>query len=76
MMAHGFGLGFGYVLMQVLFFLLAVAWIVASVVALFSLKKATLSTITKALWVMILLGIPVLGVVAYFIIKPTEEEEK
>jgi hypothetical protein len=71
-MYHGFG--FGYVLFQVLFFLLIVAWVVASLVALFSLKKAKLSTIAKALWVMILLGIPVLGVVAYFIIKPTEEE--
>ncbi len=71
-MYHGFG--FGYVLFQVLFFLLIVAWVVASLVALFSLKKAKLSTIAKALWVMILLGIPVLGVVAYFIIKPSEEE--
>lgn len=69
-----YGFGFGYVLVQVLFFLLIVAWIVASLVALFVLKKANLSTIARALWVMILLGIPVLGVVAYFIIKPTEEE--
>jgi hypothetical protein len=71
-MYHGFG--FGYVLMQVFIFLMVIAWVVASLVALFSLRKATLSTIAKALWVMILLGIPVLGVVAYFIIKPTEEE--
>ncbi len=73
-MYHGFGFGFGYVLMQVFIFLMVIAWVVASLVALFSLRKATLSTIAKALWVMILLGIPVLGVVAYFIIKPTEEE--
>ncbi|MBW6472946.1 MAG: hypothetical protein K0B14_07480 [Anaerolineaceae bacterium] len=69
-----YGFGFGYVLVQVLFFLLIVAWVVASLVAVVGLKKAKLSTIAKALWVMILLGIPVLGVVAYFIIKPTEEE--
>ncbi len=74
MMTHGFGFGFGYVLMQVFIFLMVIAWVVASLVALFSLKKAALSAITKALWVMILLGIPVLGVIAYFIIKPTEEE--
>ncbi|MBE0687224.1 MAG: hypothetical protein IH585_14635 [Anaerolineaceae bacterium] len=71
-MYHGFG--FGYVLVQVLFFLLIVVWVVASLVALVGLKKAKLSAIAKALWVMILLGIPVLGVVAYFIIKPSEEE--
>ena len=73
-MYHGFGFGYGYVLFQVLIFLMIVAWIVASLVALVGLKKAKLSTIAKALWVMILLGIPVLGVVAYFIIKPSEEE--
>jgi hypothetical protein len=69
-----YGFGFGYVLVQVLFFLLIVAWVVASLVAVVGLKKAKLSAIAKALWVMILLGIPVLGVVAYFIIKPSEEE--
>ena len=73
-MYHGFGFGFGYVLMQLLFFLLIVAWVVASLVAVVGLKKVKLSAIAKALWVMILLGIPVLGVVAYFIIKPSEEE--
>ena len=73
-MYHGVGFGFGYVLLQVFIFLLAVAWVVAGIVALFSLKKAKLSAIAKALWVMILLGIPVLGVIAYFIIKPSEEE--
>lgn len=73
-MYHGFGFGYGYVLVQVLFFLLIVAWVVASLVALVGLKKVKLSEIAKALWVMILLGIPVLGVVAYFIIKPSEEE--
>jgi hypothetical protein len=69
-----YGFGFGYVLVQVLFFLLIVAWVVASLVAVVGLKKAKLSAIAKALWVMILLGVPVLGVVAYFIIKPSEEE--
>ena len=69
-----YGFGFGYVLFQVLIFLMIVGWVVASLVAVVGLKKAKLSAIAKALWVMILLGIPVLGVVAYFIIKPSEEE--
>ena len=69
-----YGFGFGYVLFQVLIFLMIVGWVVASLVAVVGLKKAKLSAIAKALWVMILLGVPVLGVVAYFIIKPSEEE--
>ena len=69
-----YGFGFGYVLMQVFFFLLLIGWVVASIVALFALRNVKLSSIAKALWVLIILGIPVLGVIAYFIIRPTEEE--
>lgn len=69
-----YGFGFGYVLMQVFFFLLLIGWIVASIIALFALRKVKLSSIAKALWVLIIIGIPVLGVVAYFIVQPAEEE--
>jgi|AutmiccommuBRH23_1029490.scaffolds.fasta_scaffold00025_29 hypothetical protein len=69
-----YGFGFGYVLMQVFFFLLLIGWIVASIVALFALRKVKLSSIARALWALIIVGVPVLGVIAYFIIRPTEEE--
>ena len=71
-MAH-YGFGFGMMLMQMFCFLLAIAWIVVCLVALFSLKKNKISPTAKALWVMILIGVPVLGVAAYFIIKPSDE---
>jgi hypothetical protein len=69
-----YGFGFAHVLMQVFIFLLLIGWVVASIVALFALRNVKLSSIAKALWVLIILGIPVLGVIAYFIIRPTEEE--
>jgi ABC-type amino acid transport system permease subunit len=69
-----YGFGFAHVLMQVFIFLLLIGWVVASIVALFALRNVKLSSIAKALWVLIILGIPVLGVIAYFIIKPKEEE--
>lgn len=69
-----YGFSFAHVLMQVFIFLLLIGWIVASIVALFALRNVKLSSIAKALWVLIILGIPVLGVIAYFIIKPKEEE--
>lgn len=69
-----YGFGFANVLMQVFLFLLFVGWVVASIVALFSLRTVKLSSISKALWVLIILGIPVLGVIAYYIIRPKEEE--
>ncbi|HSM25308.1 MAG TPA: PLDc N-terminal domain-containing protein [Anaerolineaceae bacterium] len=71
---YHYGFGFAHVLMQVFIFLLLIGWVVASIVALFALRQAKLSSISKALWVLIILGIPVLGVIAYFIIRPTEEE--
>jgi len=69
-----YSFGFAHVLMQVFLFLLLIGWVVASIVALFALRNVKLSSIAKALWVLIILGIPVLGVIAYFIIKPKEEE--
>lgn len=69
-----YGFSFAHVLMQVFIFLLLIGWVVASIVALFALRNVKLSSIAKALWVLIILGIPVLGVIAYFIIKPKEEE--
>lgn len=69
-----YGFGFAHVLMQVVLFLLFVGWVVASIVALFSLRTVKLSSISKALWVLIILGIPVLGVIAYYIVRPKEEE--
>jgi len=71
---YHYGFGFAHVLMQVFIFLLLIGWIIASIVALFALRGAKLSSIAKALWVLIILGVPVLGVIAYFIVRPTEEE--
>ncbi len=69
-----YGFGFAHVLMQVFIFLLLIGWVVASIVAIFALRNMKLSSIAKALWVLIILGIPILGVIAYFIIRPKEEE--
>lgn len=69
-----YGFSFGYVLMQVFFFLLLIGWIVTGIIALFSLRNVKLSSIAKALWALIIVSVPVLGVVAYFIVRPTEEE--
>lgn len=69
-----YGFGFAQVLMQVFMFLLLIGWVVASIVALFSLRNVKLSSIAKALWALIIVSVPVLGVVAYFIVRPTEEE--
>jgi len=45
-------------------------WPILSLIALFSLRKKPLSVETKTIWVLIILLIPVLGALAYYIIKP------
>ena len=71
---YHYGFGFAQVLMQVFIFLLLIGWVVASIITLFALRNVKLSSIAKALWVLIIVSVPVLGVIAYFIIRPTEEE--
>lgn len=60
----------GAVLVQVLAFLLLAVIPTLIIVALVSLKKATLPPQTQAVWVLIILLIPILGALAFLIVKP------
>lgn len=60
----------GAVLVQVLAFLLLAAIPTLIIVALVSLKKATLPPQTQAVWVLIILLIPILGALAFLIVRP------
>jgi uncharacterized membrane protein YhaH (DUF805 family) len=66
------GLNAGYLLVQLISLAIVVAWIVLLVMCLVRLRATNLSSTTKAIWVLILAAIPVLGAVAYLIVKPTE----
>ena len=66
------GLNVGYLLVQLIGLAILIAWIVLLVMCLVRLRTTTLSSTSKALWVLILVAIPILGAVAYLIVKPTE----
>lgn len=70
---HNFGLGFGYFFVQ--FFSLAAlfAWIILVILGLLKLKKQVLPPTAKAVWALVIVAVPLLGALAYLIIKPTQE---
>ena len=49
-------------------------WPILSIIAIFSLKNRLLTPTVKAIWTAIVLAIPVLGALAYFIIAPGRDE--
>ena len=51
----------------------AIGLIVFPIVSLVDLKKKKLSGTTLAIWVLIICAIPLIGALAYWIIKPSSE---
>ncbi len=52
--------------------LILLLWPILSLVALFVLRNRPLSGITQAIWALTVIGIPVLGPLAFFIVMPGE----
>jgi hypothetical protein len=55
--------------------LLPIVLIAFPVISLFDLSKKKLSGTALALWVLIICAVPLLGALAYWIIKPTAESK-
>jgi hypothetical protein len=48
-------------------------WPVLSLIALFSLRDQNLEGVQQALWVLVVLLIPIMGAVAFWIVKPVKQ---
>ncbi len=70
---YNFGMNLGFVLVQVFSLLILVGWIVLAIACLLKLKNQALPPTAKALWALAIVVVPVLGAVAYLIVKPTQE---
>jgi hypothetical protein len=64
------GINTGLLLVQLI---PAIVLIGFSIISLIDLKKKTLSGTTLAIWVLIICAIPLIGSLAYWIIKPSSE---
>ncbi|KUK95572.1 MAG: hypothetical protein XE06_0655 [Anaerolineaceae bacterium 46_22] len=62
-------------ILQFVNILLIVSWMVLSIISLFQLKDKTLSSTTKAIWVLIVICVPILGAIALFIVNPSDATE-
>jgi hypothetical protein len=51
--------------------LLLIAWIVMGIIALIKLRNRMLPPTAKAIWTLVVL-IPILGAIAFFIVHPTD----
>lgn len=71
-MMHNFGMGFGFIFMQILNIGILLAWIILAIVCLLKLRNQPLNSTAKAVWVLIVLIVPILGSVAYLIVKPAD----
>ena len=69
------GLNLGYLLLQILNLLIVFGWIAVAIVSLFNLRNRKLTGTPLVMWALIICAIPVLGAVAYWIIKPSAESQ-
>ena len=69
------GINFGFQLVQILNLLIVFGWIAVAIVSLFNLRNRKLTGTPPVMWVLIICAIPVLGAVAYWIIKPSAESQ-
>ena len=68
MMNYGIGSAF------VLFFwcLLPIVWIALSIYTLMSLKAVHLNETARAVWALLIVLVPILGAVSYWLVRPDE----
>ncbi len=56
--------------LQIVNFLILAGWPVLAIVALMRLRHCRLDDTARVLWVIVILLIPLLGAVAFFIVRP------
>jgi hypothetical protein len=66
------GINWGYLIIQVLIFSVIPA---LSIMALLNLRRTHITGITQVLWALLIVAIPVLGALAFFIVKPSENNQ-
>ena len=66
------GINWGYLIIQMLVFGI---YPLLSLIALFALRRNHITGVTQVLWALLIVAIPVLGALAFFIVKPTEKSQ-
>ncbi len=64
------GISWALVLTQLFNLMILLAWPVLSIVALLRLRRRTLEQTPQVLWALLVLVVPLLGALAFFIVQP------
>lgn len=66
-------------LFQIVNFLILAGWIILTIVALTRLRRCQLDETARVLWVIVIVLVPLMGALAFFIVrpgKPRPDEER
>jgi len=66
------GINWGFLIIQMLIF---GAWPFLSLIALFNLRRSHLAGTALAIWALLIVAIPYLGALAFFIVKPSRNNQ-
>ncbi len=67
-----FGLNAGFLLVQLCNLSILLIWFAAAIAALLKLRTVDLPATPKAVWAALVCLVPVLGAIAFFIVRPGE----
>lgn len=67
-----FGINTGYLLVQVLNLGLVTGWLVLAALALMKLHKTTLSPDLKMVWTLLIVFLPIVGALAFWLVQKRE----
>lgn len=62
-----------FLIFQVLNCLVLLAWLGLSIAALLVLRKKNMSETARVLWTLVILAIPIMGAVSFWIVNPSED---
>ena len=66
------GINWTFLIIQMLIF---GSWPLFSLIALFGLRRSQLTGTVQALWALLIVAIPLLGALAFFVVKPSEDPQ-
>ena len=69
------GINLGLLIIQLVSFLLIGGYPILSLIALFALRRNHLTGTNQAIWALLIIAIPFLGALAFFIVKPAENAQ-
>ena len=69
------GINLALLITQLVSFLLIGGYPILSLIALFALRRNRLTGTNQAIWALLIIAIPFLGALAFFIVKPTQNAQ-